>query len=125
MIWRKRKYYDRLVWLIKTNENGNGQWDRTFGNGNINIGRSVQQTSDGGYVICGQEYDNESNASNILLIKTNSFGNITQQLKYPYPTLTENQKKTINLKGQEIKPQPNNPIIEIYDDGTRRKMIIE
>ena len=34
--------------------------------------------------------------------------------------------KTINLLGQEIKPQINQPYIEIYDDGTRkRKIIIE
>ena len=34
--------------------------------------------------------------------------------------------KTINLLGQEIKPQKNQSYIEIYDDGTRkRKIIIE
>ena len=123
---RENEDYDRLVWLIKTNENGNGQWDRTFGNGNINIGRSVQQTSDGGYVICGQEYDNDSNASNILLIKTNSFGNITSTIEIPLPNADRKAEKTINLKGQEIKPKPNNPIVEIYDDGTvEKKVIIE
>ena len=35
-------------------------------------------------------------------------------------------KKTINLQGQEIKPQTNTPIIEIFDDGsTQKKIIIE
>ena len=34
--------------------------------------------------------------------------------------------KTINLLGQEIKPQTNTPIIEIFDDGSvEKKLIIE
>ena len=33
-------------------------------------------------------------------------------------------KKTINLQGQEIKPQTNTPIIEIFDDGSIQKKII-
>ena len=44
---------------------------------------------------------------------------------YEYNT-TRKLIKTINLLGQEIKPQKNQPYIEIFDDGTRkRKIIIE
>ena len=44
---------------------------------------------------------------------------------YEYNT-TRKLIKTINLLGQEIKPQKNQSYIEIYDDGTRkRKIIIE
>lgn len=32
--------------------------------------------------------------------------------------------KTINLLGQEIIPNTNQPFIEIYDDGTRKRKII-
>ena len=35
-------------------------------------------------------------------------------------------KKTINLQGQEIKHETNQPIIEIFDDGSvEKKLIIE
>jgi hypothetical protein len=45
--------WDVNVYLIKTNSDGNIQWQKTFGGGYDDIGRSGQQTSDGGYIIAG------------------------------------------------------------------------
>jgi hypothetical protein len=61
------------VYLIKTNANGDTLWTRTYGGTNLETGLSVQQTSDGGYVVAGRT-DSYGNGPQVYLIKTNSFG---------------------------------------------------
>jgi hypothetical protein len=61
------------VWLLKTDANGDTIWARTFGGIRDDEGYSVQQTSDGGYVIAG--YTESFVAGGGWLIKTDASGN--------------------------------------------------
>lgn len=66
---------DQDVYLIKTDNNGNLLWEKTYGGSNVEEGNSVINTNDGGYIITG--YRNlEGFTSDVYLIKTDSLGNV-------------------------------------------------
>jgi len=56
------------VYLIKTDAGGNAAWTKTYGGTISDKGRSVQQTSDGGYIIAGETF------LDVYLIKTDASG---------------------------------------------------
>jgi hypothetical protein len=62
------------VYLIKTNSNGDALWTKTFGGTDSDVGYSVQQTIDGGYIVTGKTESYGSGNSDVYLIKTNSTG---------------------------------------------------
>jgi len=61
------------VYLIKTNASGDTLWTRNYGGANTDWGLSVQQTTDGGYVVAGWT-PSFGNSDQVYLIKTNASG---------------------------------------------------
>ena len=62
------------VYLVKTDEYGDVVWTRTYGGSANDYGRSVRQTTDGGYVIAGGTYSFGAGGWDVYLVKTDSSG---------------------------------------------------
>ena len=115
---------DYDVYLIKTDGNGNEIWNKNIGTIYDDVGSSVQQTNDGGYIITGSK-GYFSDPTDVYLIKTDGNGNVSSIFNIP-PSSKRKLKKTVNILGKEIISDQNNLFIEIYDDGSsEKKLIIE
>jgi hypothetical protein len=64
--------YDCYVYIVKTNENGELLWTKTFGEVYFQTSYSVDNTLDGGYIIAGWKENIDTGRSVILLIKIGS-----------------------------------------------------
>ena len=75
------------VYLIKTNAFGDTLWTKTFGGSNNDIGTSIHQTNDGGYIIVGSTASFGAEYSDVYLIKTNANGDTLLQKLWRAPLM--------------------------------------
>jgi predicted secreted protein len=65
---------DRDMWLVKTDENGDSLWSRTFGGELEDWCYGVAETSDGGCVLAGHTRSFGAGGADVWLIRTDSNG---------------------------------------------------
>lgn len=64
------------AWVIKTDSNGNQQWERKVGGGSSEYGHCIRQTNDGGYIVAGYTDSFGAGQEDARLFKLDSSGNI-------------------------------------------------
>ena len=64
------------LYIIKTDNIGGFQWEKTFGGAGRDEGHSGRQTLDGGFIITGSISVGGASGTNMYLIKTDSEGNV-------------------------------------------------
>jgi hypothetical protein len=89
----------RNVYLAKTEAGGDTLWTRTFGGSNGDIGYSVQETADTGYVIAGWSISFGAGDDAVYLVKTDALGRVAIAEPKASPTRTP----TLSLS---CKPNP-------------------
>jgi len=70
------------VYLLKLNSDGSLAWQNTFGGNIDDYALSVQQTTDGGYIVAGVTGLFESGSSDAYILKLNSDGSLAWQKTY-------------------------------------------
>jgi hypothetical protein len=64
-------------WLIKTDPEGNTQWDRTYGSLGSEYGESIVETADGGFALAGYYNSSSPGAKpDFWFLKTDQYGNV-------------------------------------------------
>ena len=73
------------IWVVKLNSDGQILWQKTLGGSNIEVGHSIQQTKDGGYIVAGFTLSNDGDVSgnkglvDCWVVKLNNTGVIQWQ----------------------------------------------
>jgi hypothetical protein len=69
-------------YLVKTDNNGDTLWTRTFGGTSSDYAYSVQQTADGGYIIAGVTVSSDTDRIDIYVLKTDNDGDTSWTRTY-------------------------------------------
>lgn len=65
---------DMDAWLVKTDESGTEQWNRTFGGAGQDTGVYFRPTRDRGYIVTGWTNSSGAGGTDVLVIKTDASG---------------------------------------------------
>ncbi len=81
-------YGEADFWVVKTNESGEIQWQKSYGGSDYDIAQSGIQTNDGGYIFAGSTHSNDGDVTgnhgdyDCWIVKTDESGEIEWQKCY-------------------------------------------
>lgn len=92
---------NRDYWVVKLNNIGNIEWQKTLGGSGDDTAYSIQQTLDGGYIVSGNSNSNDGDITNSIgqtdfwLVKLNNIGTIEWQKTFGGSTYFDFEPYTI------------------------------
>jgi hypothetical protein len=139
-LWGTSIYWEQELYLEKMDADGNTIWDILWCEDDVATGNSVQNTSDGGFIVTGMTRLN-TEPDKLLILKTDQDGNIlwTQTVTHPYRVEGYCIRETMNqdyiISGWAIIPpsdcrvylarlQAQTSTIEVLEDGSQPENII-
>jgi hypothetical protein len=73
-------WYD--FWVLKLDALGGVEWQKTYGGANYDVANSVQQTTDGGFIVAGQTNSFGAGLGDFWVLKLGASGNVEWQKTY-------------------------------------------
>ncbi len=70
------------IWVLKLRDDGAVEWQKTYEGGDIDWANSVQQTTDGGYIVAGWTYSSSSGQCDLLVLRLRPDGAVEWQKTY-------------------------------------------
>jgi uncharacterized protein YuzE len=65
------------IWVLKLDANGNVVWQKTYGGFDYDYAWSIQETSDGGFIVAGGTYSFDAGGIKCWILKLDANGNVT------------------------------------------------
>ena len=102
-----REYWD--LWIVKLNNCGVIEWERSLGGTGYESARDVEQTADGGFIVLGETNSTDGDViaghggtKDIWLLKFNAYGNLEWQKRYGGSGLDIGNHISINADGSYL-----------------------
>jgi len=74
--------YDYDIYLLKIDENGNKEWEKTYGDNGVEEGNSILQTDEGNYIITGSTGSYGNPEGDLWLLEVKNDGEIVLNQTY-------------------------------------------
>ena len=70
------------AWILKLDSSGDVSWQKTYGRSGYDEAFSIQQTTDGGYIVAGKKESFDAGYYDMWLMKLDSYGDVSWQKTY-------------------------------------------